>query len=69
MRLRNKVKESEHLLLRGVDDQVLALGNVQLQEELLLDTFDLGYILHLPTELANVDFLNGNSLDGRAHAR
>jgi len=41
--LYNHVKESEHLLFRRVDYQILALRNVKLEQELLLDPFDFGH--------------------------
>ena len=64
MVLEDQVEEAEHLLLAGVDDQVLTLGNVELEQELLLDAFDLRHVLHLVAELADVDFLDRNGHDG-----
>ena len=66
MVLEDQVEEAEHLLLAGVDDQVLTLGNVELEQELLLDAFDLRHVLHLVAELAYVNLLNRNGHDGRA---
>lgn len=65
MVLDDQVKEAEHLLLRCVDHQVLALGHVEGQEELSLDALDLRDVLHLIAELANVYFLNRNGLNQR----
>ena len=66
--LDDHVEEAEHLLLRRVDDQVLALGDVELQEVLLLDAFDLRHMLHLVAELADVNLLNRNGHDGSANS-
>ena len=63
----DKVEEPQHLLLRRVDNQVLALGNIQLQQKLLLDALDRWHMLQLATELADVNLLNGDRFDCRAH--
>lgn len=57
MILDNHVEEAQHLLLRSVDHQVLTLGNIELQQQLLLNALYLGDVFHLITELAYVDFL------------
>ena len=61
-----EVKEAEHLLLGGVDDQVLALGDIELKQKLLLNAFDLGYMFHLIAKLTDVNLLDRNGLYGRA---
>ena len=57
MILDNHVEEAQHLLFRSVDHQVLTLGNIELQQQLLLNALYLGDVFHLITELAYVDFL------------
>ncbi len=58
MVLDNQVEEPDHLLLRGIDHQVLTFGNIELEKELLLDAFDLGHKVHLVAELTYVNLVN-----------
>ena len=62
------IEETEHLLLAGVDNQVLALGHVKLKELLLLDALDFGHVVHLSAELADINLLNGGSFECHASA-
>ena len=58
MVLHDDVEEALHLLLRGVDYQVLALGHVELEQELSLDALDFGHMLNLIAELTDVNLLD-----------
>ena len=46
----------------------MALGDVELEQVLLLDALDLGHMLHLAAELTDVNLLDRDGFDGRAHA-
>ena len=58
MILYDGVEESVHLLLRRVDAQVLALGNVEGKQFLLFDALDLGNLVQVVCELTDINLVN-----------
>ena len=62
----HQIEKSKHLLLWRVDHQVLTLGHIELEQELLFYALNLGNVIHLVAKLANVNFLYRNRFQGWA---